>query len=161
MTGYMPAAQTCEWETPQWFFDRLDQEFGFNLDPASTHENAKCDLHYTKAEDGLVQPWLKKNVFLNPPYGREIEQWLPKAWAEVQEGALVVALIPVRSDTRWWHDYVMRAEEIRLVRGRLRFVGASTGAPFPSVVVVWPSRVAREGPPRLSSISAKPPGVAS
>jgi site-specific DNA-methyltransferase (adenine-specific) len=72
-------SQTEEWETPEWLFQALDAEFGFTLDPCSTHQNAKCKLHFTAAEDGLRQDWLDHVVFMNPPYGREITRWMQKA----------------------------------------------------------------------------------
>lgn len=133
-------------ETPQEFFDRLDAEFHFDLDPASTHENAKCERHYTVEEDGLSQPW-DGTVFCNPPYGREIGKWVKKGYEEAQRGNTVVMLLPARTDTRWFHDYVMKALEIRFIKGRLKFSGAENSAPFPSMVVIfdkgpwtwWPS----------------------
>jgi len=152
MTGYMPVAKSHDWETPQWFFDKLDREFGFDLDPASSHQNAKCDLHYTIEEDGLIQPWTGHTVWLNPPYGREINDWLGKAFNEsTKNGATVVALIPTRSDTEWWHRYVMQAHEIRFVKKRLHFVhegGKTDSAPFPSVLVVLRAGVP-DGPPAV------------
>jgi phage N-6-adenine-methyltransferase len=130
------SSQTDEWSTPQWLFEALDQEFGFTLDACSTHENAKCGKHYTRTEDGLRQSWENEIVWMNPPYGRAIETWISRAHdAAEREQATVVCLIPARTDTRWWHRYVMK-HEIRLLRGRLRFGDAMASAPFPSAVVV-------------------------
>lgn len=126
---------TVEWPTPQAVFDLLDREFSFTLDPCSTDENAKCEKHYTKAEDGLSKSWKGERVFMNPPYS-EVGTWVQKAY---EEDALVVALIPSRTDTRWWHRYVMKADEIRFVKGRLKFGAATNSAPFPSAIVVWRS----------------------
>lgn len=128
---------SVEWSTPQGVFDELDSEFHFTLDPCSTHENAKCAKHFTIAEDGLRQRWAPERVFMNPPYGREIGRWVAKAHAEWLAGALVVCLIPSRTDTSYWHDYVMRATEIRFLRGRLYFGEGGSPAPFPSCVVVF------------------------
>ncbi len=134
------SSATGEWETPQEVFDALALEFGgFDLDPCATPENAKCPNFYTQENDGLLQPW-RGQVFVNPPYGRPIGRWIQKCYAAVGQGAkLVVALLPSRTDTRWWHDYVMKADEIRFIRGRLKFGGAKNGAPFPSAIIVWRS----------------------
>ena len=128
------SSATGEWETPQEVFDALDLEFGgFDLDPCATAENAKCPNFYTKDDDGLDKPWGGK-VFVNPPYGRSIGAWIKRCY---EAPGLVVALLPSRTDTAWWHDYVMKADEIRFIRGRLKFGGAKNSAPFPSAIVVW------------------------
>lgn len=131
------SSKTNEWATPQCFFDRLDAEFNFTLDPCSDGLNAKCGKFYTQEDDGLAQSWSGERVFMNPPYGRVIGDWVRKAYEESQKGAIIVALIPARTDTRYWHDYVMKADEIRLVKGRIKFGDGSNSAPFPSAVVVW------------------------
>ena len=132
----MMSSATAEWSTPQDLFDRLDEEFAFTLDPCCTHENAKCEKHYTAAEDGLAQSWAGERVFMNPPYGRVIGRWMEKAWLSAQLGALVVCLVPARTDTAWWHDFAMKGE-IRFLRGRLRFGGGRGSAPFPSAIVIF------------------------
>ncbi len=129
------SSETDEWPTPQDFFDRLNEEFGFNLDVCATPENAKCPRYFTKRENGLLQKWTGI-CWMNPPYGREIGQWVQKAYTSALEGATVVCLLPARTDTAWWHDYCMKGE-IRFVRGRLKFGNASENAPFPSAVVVF------------------------
>lgn len=130
------SSATDEWETPQWLFDALDREFGFTVDPCSTHENAKCDRHFTKAENGLLQNWGDEVVWMNPPYGKDIEQWMHKAYDSSRRGATVVCLVPARTDTGWWHRFAMKGE-IRLLKGRLRFGNAKNSAPFPSAVIVF------------------------
>jgi phage N-6-adenine-methyltransferase len=135
------SSKTCEWPTPQAFFDALDDEFQFTLDPCSTDENAKCDKHFTVNENGLLQSWRGETVFMNPPYGREISKWMEKAYRESRDGATVVCLVSSRTDTAWWHDFAMKGE-IRFLRGRLKFEGARSSAPFPSAVVVFRPRVA-------------------
>ena len=100
------SAASNEWATPQDFFDVLDAEFGFTLDPCATAENAKCAQYFTQSDDGLSQPW-EGMVFMNPPYGREIGAWVAKAHSESLKGATVVCLIPARTDTRYWHEYVI------------------------------------------------------
>lgn len=132
------------WETPQEFFEKLNREFNFGLDAASTSDNAKCERYFTELENGLEQDW-RGNVFCNPPYGREIGDWVKKAHDEslVNTNGVIVLLIPARTDTRYWHDYIFnKASEIRFLKGRLKFElnGASKQpAPFPSAVVIYKS----------------------
>ena len=137
----MFSSLTGEWETPEHFFKTLDKEFRFTLDPCGNKLNAKCPNYFEQG--GLEKPWFG-TVFLNPPYGRKIQLWLEKAVRESRRGVTVVAPLPSRTDTDWWHRYVMPADEIRFVRGRLKFSGHDTGAPFPSVVVVWRGGKKRE-----------------
>ena len=145
-----------EWETPDDLFDGLDREFNFTLDPCSTHTNAKCPNYYTTEEDGLEQPWAPHNVFMNPPYGRDIGKWVAKAYEESRLGATVVCLVPARTDTQWWHDYCLKGN-VRLIRGRLKFGYSKNSAPFPSAVVIFrPPRSQdrrRPGRPRLTDSS--------
>ena len=129
-----------DYETPQFLFDGLNAEFGFEVDVAATAENAKCRKFFTAEEDALMQHW-EGFCFMNPPYGRAIEKWMRKAFEAAQEGATVVCLVPARTDTRWWHKYAMRGE-IRFLRGRLKFGNSKNSAPFPSAVVIF-------RPPRL------------
>jgi phage N-6-adenine-methyltransferase len=124
------ASTTDLWSTPQDLFDRLNTEFEFTLDVCATPENAKCTEFYTMAEDGLAQPW--EGV----PYGRAIGKWMHKALMAATAGATVVALVPARTDTKWWHDYATKGE-IRFLPGRLKFGGGEHSAPFPSAVVVF------------------------
>lgn len=134
------SSATDDWATPQATFDELDAEFHFTLDPCASDANYKCATYFTQADDGLAQPWAEHTVFMNPPYGRVIGSWIRKAYEESQLGATVVALIPARTDTAYWHDYVMRGE-IRFLRGRLKFGDAKASAPFPSAVVVFRPQV--------------------
>ena len=128
-----------EWATPQDFFDKLNWRFGpFDLDPCATPHNTKCENFYTEIENGLTKDWGGHIVFVNPPYGRGIDEWIAKAYAESQkEHTRVVMLIPARTDTRYWHDFVMKAKEIHFIKGRLKFGDAKNAAPFPSAVVVF------------------------
>jgi phage N-6-adenine-methyltransferase len=138
------SSATDVYSTPQDLFDELHEEFGFTLDVCALPENAKCPSFYTPAENGLAQPW-RGVCWMNPPYGRTIGQWMRKAAEAVKQGATVVALVPARTDTRWWHDYVVPAHEVRYLKGRLKFGGAEHCAPFPSAIVVMkpPGRPAR------------------
>ncbi len=132
------SSKTNEWSTPQSFFDELDKEFNFTLDPCATHDNAKCDKYYTIEDDGLLQDWSKDIVFMNPPYGREIKHWVQKAYEESLKGATVVCLIPARTDTTYWHSYIFdKADDIRFIKGRLKFGDGKNSAPFPSAVIVY------------------------
>ena len=134
----MFSSENMAWSTPQDFFDRLNKEFNFTLDPCCTHESAKCETYFTPEIDGLKQSWEGHTVFMNPPYGREIGVWLEKAYKESLKGdTIVVCLIPSRTDTKYWHDYCMKASEIRFVKGRLKFGGSKNSAPFPSSVIVF------------------------
>lgn len=132
------SSEDMTWETPQAFFDKLDLEFKFNLDPCASPNTAKCTKYFTEEDDGLAQDWSGHTVFCNPPYGRGIKKWIQKAHQEsLKPNTKVVLLIPSRTDTSYWHDYVMKAREIRFVRGRLKFGNAKNSAPFPSAVVVF------------------------
>lgn len=132
-----------DWATPPEIFGPLEAEFGpFDLDPAATPANAKVKAFYTIEDNGLSKPW-KGRVWLNPPYGRGIADWMQKAHYEVHEGSadVVVCLLPARTDTAWWHDWVQGKAEVRFLRGRIRFIGPTgmrmAAAPFPSVIVIY------------------------
>lgn len=130
------SSESDEWETPQWLFDLLYDEFKFGIDVAASSENAKVRPFFSVLHDGLAQDWKNYRCWLNPPYGREIGKWVEKAYRSALDGATVVCLIPARTDTRWWWDYVIKGE-IRFLKGRLKFGNADNGAPFPSAVVVF------------------------
>lgn len=134
------SSTTNEWATPQDFYNILNKEFNFTLDPCATRQNAKCNKYFTIDDNGLEQDWSNDIVFMNPPYGREIKNWVEKAYKESVKGAVVVCLIPARTDTRYWHDWIFnKASEIRFVKGRLKFGGEKNSAPFPSAVIVFDS----------------------
>jgi phage N-6-adenine-methyltransferase len=122
-------------ETPQKFFNELNEEFNFTLDVCATVENAKCDRFYTIQDDGLVKDWCGV-VWMNPPYGRAIGKWMAKAYNEANKKNLtIVCLVPSRTDTKWWHSYVIE-HQVRFIKGRLKFGNAKNSAPFPSAVVI-------------------------
>ena len=129
-----------EWETPKDLFDMLDAEFHFTLDVCSTDENAKCLKHYTKEQDGLKQDWTGETVWCNHPYGKGMDAWCRKCLEHSIGGGTAVMLIPARTDTKAFHDYIYGKAEIRFIRGRLRFGGSKKSAPFPSMVVVYHCR---------------------
>ena len=135
-TGVIFSSDDMTWETPQNIFNKLDNEFNFTLDVCALAETAKCKKYYTPETDGLKQEW-NGTCWMNPPYGRQIGEWLKKAYEESLKGNTIVCLIPSRTDTKYWHDYCMKASEIRFVKGRLKFGNATNSAPFPSAVIVF------------------------
>jgi site-specific DNA-methyltransferase (adenine-specific) len=130
------SSATGKWATPRELYSELDAEFGFTLDPCPMD-----DAERIMDTDGLARSWSGHRVFCNPPYGREVWRWLDKA----READVAVFLLPSRTDTQWFHDYALKADDIRFVRGRLRFGEAKAGAPFPSVILVFRSPARREG----------------
>jgi site-specific DNA-methyltransferase (adenine-specific) len=141
------------WETPPAFFAALDAEFHFTLDAAALPKTAKVATFFSPETDALAQRWAGV-VWVNPPYGQGVlSAWVAKAYEESRRGAIVVALVPARTDAHWWHEFALRAAEIRFVRGRIRFVGAASTAPFPSAVLVF-------RPPVFGSIEAENEGAA-
>lgn len=118
-------SESNEWSTPSDVYGKLNEEFGFNDDP--------CPLN--GIWDGIYRDWTSP-VFCNPPYSR-IKDWVKKAYEESLLGKVVVLLIPSRTDTRWWHDYCMKASEIRFIKGRLKFGDSKNAAPFPSCIIVF------------------------
>ncbi len=126
-----------EWETPQKLFDKLNSKFGFTLDVCATEKNAKCQRFFTLEDNGLARPWVGERCWMNPPYGRDIADWVAKAKVEAIMGTLVVGLLPARTDTRWWHTYVQGSADVRFIEGRLKFGNAKNSAPFPSAIAIW------------------------
>lgn len=134
----MFSSSTDLWETPQEFFDCLNAEFNFDVDVCASPDNAKCNTYFTKEQDGLSQSWRGATCWCNPPYGREVGKWVQKAYTSSKdEGSTVVMLLPARTDTKWFHEYIYNQSEIRFIKGRLKFGGSVNSAPFPSMVVVF------------------------
>ncbi len=132
------SSRSDDWPTPQTLYDTLDAEFHFTLDPCATHDNAKCRMYFTKNDDGLRQDWSRHRVCCNPPYGRFMQEWARKCYEASRAGALVALLAHSRTDTRWFQDWVNhKADEIRFVRGRLRFGNGMQPAPFPSLIAIY------------------------
>lgn len=123
MSRVLFSSASEHWETPKDLYAALDEEFNFDLDPCSLHSET----------DGLSLSWDRRRVYCNPPYGPKIGAWLAKA----REAEISVFLLPSRTDTKWWHEYAMKADEIRFLKGRLKFNGSKTGAPFPSVLLIY------------------------
>lgn len=135
-TEVMFSSKSDMWETPQDFFDKLNEEFDFNVDVCAIPENAKCEKFFSPEIDGLKQEWTGV-CWCNPPYGREIGKWVEKAYIASTLGATVVMLLPARTDTKWFHEYIYNKAEIRFIKGRLKFGNSKTAAPFPSMVVIY------------------------
>ena len=134
----MFSSKDDKWSTPQDFYDELNTEFGFTLDPCADEFNHKCNKYYTEEDDGLLQDWKGEIVFCNPPYGRHIKDWVRKAYIEgCKPNTTVVMLIPARTDTTYFHKYIYHKAEIRFIKGRLKFGNSKNSAPFPSMVVIY------------------------
>lgn len=145
-----------EWATPQYVFDQLDREFHFTLDVCADDSNHKCERYFTKEDDGLSHDWTGERCWMNPPYGKAIGAWAKKAADSAEkEGTIVVGLVPCRTDTRWWQENVMRADEIRFVKGRLKFGKAGMGAPFANAIIVWAGRETGDCNPIATTIEFK------
>ena len=126
-----------EWSTPSDVFDRLNNEFNFNLDACATDFNHKCQNYFTQAKNGLKQSWGGYRVFCNPPYSN-ISEWVKKAYYESYKAdTLICLLIPARTDTRYFQEYILHRAEIRFIKGRLHFNNSKAGAPFPSMIVIY------------------------
>lgn len=136
------SSKSNEWGTPDDLFNELNALYNFKLDPCATPQNTKCPIYFTKEDDGLVQDWaLVGNAFVNPPYGRNIKKWVKKGLDESLKGIIVVMLIPARTDTSYWHDYIFQYAQIKFLRGRLYFINEDRKlngrAPFPSAIIIF------------------------
>ena len=125
-------------ETPKYLFDKISSIFNFSLDACALPENAKCESYYTPKDDGLSKPW-RGGVWCNPPYGREISSWVRKAYEESQKeyNSFVLMLLPARTDTKWWWDWVQGKATLFFIKGRVKFGDHNVGAPFPSVLALY------------------------
>lgn len=132
------SSKTDLWATPQDFFDKYNSIYDFTLDVCATKENTKCSTYFTQEQNGLLQDWFGV-CWMNPPYGREIGLWMKKAYESSLQGAIVVCLVPARTDTNWWHNYAMKGQ-IEFIKGRLKFGDSKNSAPFPSAVVIFDNK---------------------
>lgn len=143
--GQKVKAETVEWGTPQKLFDKLNSIHNFTLDPCASDKNHKCDKYYTREINGLTKSWAGETVFCNPPYGRDIYDWAQKCYYEWKENNItIVMLIPARTDTKWFHDFIYHKADIEFIKGRLAYeseFGNSLKAPFPSMIVTFKKRV--------------------
>lgn len=132
------SSKKMDWTTPQAFYEELHKEFHFTLDAAASKENTKCPKYFTEENSALVQSWKGETVFCNPPYGNELKKFVEKAYQEHKEhGNTIVLLVPARTDTRYFHDFIYGKAEIRFIKGRLKFSDGKSSAPFPSMVVIY------------------------
>ncbi len=135
----MFSSEKDNWETPQYLYDELNEKFNFTLDPCADEKNHKCELYYTKEQNGLLQDWQGHTIFCNPPYGRKsTADWIKKCYEEsLKPNTTIVMLIPARTDTKAFHQYIYHKAMIHFLEGRIKFVGSKNSAPFPSMIVVW------------------------
>ena len=126
-----------KWSTPQELFDKLNSQFHFTIDLAASAENTKCPIFFSEEQDSLAQDWDYHVGWLNPPYSRQLGKWLKKAYETGLAGGTVVMLLPARTDVKWFHQYVMKADKVIFLKGRLKFGDATSGAPFPSMIVIF------------------------
>lgn len=157
-----------EWSTPDWLFNLLNEEFHFSLDAAANGANAKCPGYCDKLGDSIKIDWFYHScggsIFLNPPYSSgNIDRFMAKALEESKKGAVVVCLVPCATDTKWWHNYVMKAQEIRFIRGRVRFVGydeqgkqIKNSPTFSSCVVIFDWKAGIIGNPVIGKTIEQP-----
>lgn len=131
----MMTSNSDDWATPQDLFDKINEYFNFTLDPCASDFNHKCKKYYTIKENGLSKSWKNEVVFCNPPYGREISKWVKKAYDEYYNGATIVMLLPARTDTKWFHEFIYNKFTIVFLKGRLKFNDGKNSAPFPSMLV--------------------------
>ena len=177
LTALLKPGSDDDWETPQWLFDLLDEEFGFVADLAATPGNAKHERYLSPATDAFQQDWRRFlhagevpyeragadlglapcSGWLNPPYGRDVSRWVYKATLTGDPRTRVVCLLPARTDTTWWHKYVRLASEVRLLKGRLRFSNAEQGAPFPSAIVIFGGAPTASGEPVFRFVDYRHP----
>jgi phage N-6-adenine-methyltransferase len=131
-----------EWETPEAIYKPLEKEFDITFDVCATHANRKTQRFFDKQANGLIREWgpNEKVVWMNPPFGSEIGKWVRKAYDEAKKGVTTVALLPARTDTSWFHNYILDKHEIRFLKGRIKFKDAKSSAPFPSMIVIFKGR---------------------
>lgn len=136
MNKILFSSKKMDYETPQALYDELNDEFHFTCDVAADDTNYKHDKYYTVQDDALIQNW-EGVCWCNPPYGRNIGEWVKKAYNEAKNGVTTVMLIPARTDTKYFHEYIYKQHEIRFIKGRLKFGNSKNSAPFPSMIVVF------------------------
>jgi phage N-6-adenine-methyltransferase len=150
------SSDKVEWETPPDLFDPINNEFGFTLDVAADSTNAKCNKYLTLSDDGLNTPW-SGVCWCNPPYGRDLSKWVRKGCIETWNGVTSVFLIPVRSNTKWWHELCIPFGEIRFVKGRPKFGGADQGLPWPLAIIVFRGKPILQNAQAMASADERTP----
>ncbi len=142
MNDVMYSSGTEHWSTPEWLFLELNSLYNFTLDACADTTNYKVKKYFSKKDNGLAQSWANNTTWVNPPYGREISDWVSKASQTVMFSSIagdeVVMLLPARTDTKWMQEYVFKhARNVCFISGRLKFSNSKTSAPFPSMIVVF------------------------
>lgn len=140
MNNILFSSKTDLWETPKELFGSLQKEFIFDLDVCALPYNSKCLAFYDPNDDGLKQWWGVKNFWwCNPPFGRSVGRWVERGYFFHTLGFRGVMLLPARTDTKWFHDYIYKKDniEIRFIKGRLKFGNAKYNAPFPCMLVIF------------------------
>ena len=141
------SSDSTEWETPETLYRQLNQEFSFDIDVCASDKNSKHYYYISAEQDALRQAWnqMARVCWMNPPYGRKIGDWIQKAWEESQKGCTIVCLLPARTDTKYFHQFIWNKDkhkpkkgvELRFLAGRLKFGGSKNSAPFPSMIVIF------------------------
>ena len=139
--AYIPPSKSNDWETPADFFAKVAARHTFSIDLAADKHNAKCPRYYTEKDDALSKDWSGETAWCNPPYGRVIAQWIEKAAKTVAKDAAttIVVLVPARTDTKWFHSFCLENDDctVEFIKGRLKFGGIDTPAPFPSMLLTF------------------------
>jgi phage N-6-adenine-methyltransferase len=153
-TDLMFSTGTIHWSTPQDLFDKINEEFNFTLDACANTSNYKVKNYFNEKQNGLAQSWQDNTVWVNPPYGSGISDWIKKAYNECSPNCKIIMLLPARVDTRWFHDYIYNNPdcETRFIKGRLKFSNSKSSAPFPSMIVVFEKWIWSENINRVSKL---------
>jgi phage N-6-adenine-methyltransferase len=126
-----------DYETPKEFYQELNDEFHFDLDPCTTTNNLNCRYYFTEEEDGLKQDWKQRTAFVNPPYGDQLKKWAKKCYEEWGKGSTIVLLIPARTQTNWFHNYIYGKAEIRFIKTGIQFVNTKGKTKFPFLLAIF------------------------
>ena len=134
-------SESEEYETPKEIFEPLQKEFNLQLDVCASSSNHKLDNYFTKEDDALTKDWHKHgNFWMNPPFGRQLKKWVQKGYEESQKGVIGVSILPVRSNTLWWHKYIIDTKaEVRFLKGEIKFGDCKRGLWLPFAIVIWKS----------------------
>ena len=132
-------SNSVEYSTPKEIFEPLQKGFNIVLDVCASGENNKCDIYFSKEQNSLKQDWHKiGNAWMNPPFSRDLKKWVEKAYTEAQKGINVVCLLPVRSNTIWWHKFIIDTKsEVRFLKGEIKFNGMDRGLWLPFAIVIF------------------------
>lgn len=136
MNKILFSSDRTDWETPLDLFIKLDQEFNFDVDLCANDKNHLCRTYFSEFNSCLDKEFYNKSIYCNPPYSRSMYKFIKKCY-ELSKNNIVVMLLPCRTDTKWFHDFIYNKAEIRFIKGRLKFGGSKNSAPFPSMVVVY------------------------